>query len=285
MLHFTYTGSADRLDRCLRARFPDWGRQAVQRAIGAGHVQVNGRKVWLASWRVESGDRITVTEPPEDKPAPSTAFDPAWLIADDGDILAVNKPAGLLAEPTRWGAGVNLRDLAAAHFGEPLILFHRLDRDTSGVMLLTRPGPINAALDQAFKKHTMQKEYVAVVAGRGSLAGEGEITLRLAPDPARRDRMVIVERGGQHARTHYRIEEEGAGGVCVRLWPQTGRTHQLRVHLAACGAPILGDRLYGDSSSAPRLMLHALRITLPAMGNAPERVFTAELPAGWESIG
>lgn len=273
--------SNNRLDRCLRARFPQWGRQAVQRAICAGHVRVNSKVVWLASWQVRAGDRIEVSEPPEEKPAAPEIFDPAWLIADDGVIFAVNKPDGLLAEPTRWGAGVNLRDLAAAWTGEPLILFHRLDRDTSGVILLTRPGPINAWLDTQFKRHTVRKEYVAVVAGAGALAAEGTIDLRLAPDPHRRERMVVVPRGGQPARTHYRLESLEGGRVVVRLWPETGRTHQLRVHLAAQGAPILGDRLYGDASSAPRLMLHALRITLPAGEGSPARTFEAPLPSSF----
>lgn len=270
--------SGSRLDRCLRARFPQWGRQTVQRTIGAGGVRVNGKVVWLASWQVRSGDRIEVSEPPEGKPAAPSRFDPAWLIADDGAILTVNKPAGLLSEPTRWGAGVNLRDLATAFTGEPLILFHRLDRDTSGVILLTRPGPVNAWLDAQFKLHTLQKEYVALLSGAGALEAEGTIDLRLAPDPHRRERMIVVARGGQRALTRYRLEAREGTQVLVRLWPETGRTHQLRVHLAACGAPILGDRIYGDAASAPRLMLHALRLTLPPSEDSAGRTYVAPLP-------
>lgn len=281
MIHFTMSGASnpDRLDRCLRARFPEWGRQAVQRTIGAGHVRVNGKVVWLASWQVANGDRIEVAQPPEAKPEAPLHFDPAWLLADDGEIVAVDKPAGLLAEPTRWGSGVNLRDLAAAHFAEPLILFHRLDRDTSGVILLTRPGPVNGWLDGAFKAHSVRKEYIAVVRCSAALHDEGAIDLRLAADPRRRDRVVAVERGGQRAVTRYHVEAIAGERAWLRLRPETGRTHQLRVHLAALGAPILGDRLYGDVDAAPRLMLHAQRITLPARADQPERTFIAPLPA------
>jgi 23S rRNA pseudouridine1911/1915/1917 synthase len=268
-----------RLDRTLRARFPEWGRQVVQRTIGAGSVRVNGKTVRLASWEVRRGDTVEVLEPPPAKPAPAQAFEDGWLLADDGDILAVHKPAGLLAEPTRWGQGANLRDLAAARFGE-VILFHRLDRDTSGVVLLTRPGPVNAALSAAFQSRKVVKEYMAVVAAPNRLETEGVIRLRLAQHPQRRDMMAVIEpgeRGGQHAATRYAVEASAPGRQLVRLWPETGRTHQLRVHLAALGAPILGDRLY-SAESAPRLLLHACSITLPPDAPLGGRSYAAPLP-------
>lgn len=260
----------------LRTCYPDWGRQAVQQTITAGKVRVNGRIVWLCSWHLRNGDTVTVTEPPPPKPLPSTEFDMAWLIADDGDILAVNKPAGLLSEPANAPEASNLFDLARRRFGE-LTLFHRLDRDTSGVLLLTRPGPINKLLTVAFQTHVVQKEYLAVVSSPNQLAQAGVITVRLAPDPRRQDRMVTVERGGQPAITRYAIVASSEVGQLVRLWPQTGRMHQLRVHLAFMGAPILGDRLYGELRSASRLMLHARRIQLPVTAD-DLRSYSASLP-------
>ncbi|MCL4862696.1 MAG: RluA family pseudouridine synthase [Caldilineaceae bacterium] len=283
MIHFTVAGldRPTRLDRLLRTQFPQWGRQAVQRLIAGRKVTVNRRAVWLASWEVHNGDQVAVADAPAPKPAAPARFDERWLIAETPELVAVNKPAGLLAEPTRWGQGANLLDLATARFGR-LILFHRLDRDTSGVVLLTRPGPINQWLDQAFKQHMVVKEYLAVVQAPNSLAPAGVIDLRLAPDPRRRDRMVVVARGGQRAVTRYAIEEQRDGRQLVRLWPKTGRTHQLRVHLAHLGAPILGDRLYGPQpATGARLMLHAYRITLPAMTGEDERTFVAPLPANF----
>lgn len=267
-----------RLDRVLRQRFPNWGRQAVQRAIIAGKVQVNGRRVWLASWQVHNGDSITIADPPSAKPPAPAIFDAAWLIADDGEIIAVNKPAGLLSEPAKAPDAVNLRDLARAHFTGDLTLFHRLDRDTSGVVLLTRPGPINKLLSAAFQTAAVHKEYLALVAAPNRLEDIGVIDVRLAPDPQRHDRMVVVSRGGQHAVTRYQVEARLADRFLVRLWPQTGRTHQLRVHLANVGAPILGDRLYGDAASASRLMLHAESISV-ALSSGEMRSYRAPAPA------
>lgn len=269
-----------RLDRVLRDRFPDWGRQAVQQLITAKGVRVNGRVVWLASWQVQNGDRIEIAQPPPAKPPPRTHFEDRWLIAQEDDLIVVNKPAGLLSESPSMRDAANLLDLAKARFGD-LILFHRLDRDTSGVVLLTRPGPINQYLDRAFKAGLVQKEYLAVVAKPNQLAARGIIDARLDTHPQRRDLMTVVTRGGKAACTRYAVVGETADRQLVRLWPETGRTHQLRVHLAHLGAPILGDRLYGDAQSADRLLLHAHRITLPALDRFPERSYEAPLPAGF----
>jgi 23S rRNA pseudouridine1911/1915/1917 synthase len=271
-----------RLDRLLRARFPEWGRQAVQRLITAGKVQVNGRAVWLCSWEVSNNDRVTILEMPVAKEPPPAQFAESWLIAQEADLIVVNKPAGLLSEPTPWRTVANLRDLAIARFG-PLVLFHRLDRDTSGVVLLTRPGPINQYLDAVFKAHTVQKEYLAIVRSPNRLAAEGVIRTRLAPHPRRRDQMMVVERGGQLAVTRYRISAEKEQQQLVRLWPETGRTHQLRVHLAHLDAPIIGDRLYGPQPDPDqRLLLHAYQLILPASADYPQRSFQAPAPGDFD---
>lgn len=269
---------ATRLDRVMRSAFPQWGRRSVQALITAGKVKVNGRKVWLCSWRVNNGDRLAIFETPPAKPEPVTTFDDNWLIAQDHDLIVVNKPAGLLCQAPRWRQTSNLLDLASARFG-PLSLFHRLDRDTSGVVLLTRSGPINRYLDAAFKNRSVQKEYLAVVPAKNKLRLEGVIDARIGPHPKRRDVMRVVARGGKRAITRYQVIRETAGRQWVRLWPETGRTHQLRVHLWSMGAPILGDRLYGPQQpDVPRLMLHACQISLPAAEGFPARVFSAPIP-------
>jgi RluA family pseudouridine synthase len=275
-----------RLDQALRQQFPQWGRKEIGRAISLRRVKVNNKIVWLASWKVYRGDTIETDVPNDVKPAAAGAFDPAWLLADDGDIVAINKPSGLLSAPSRSVHAVNLHDLAKVHFGD-LLLFHRLDRDTSGVVLLTRPGKINKLLDQAFKTREVTKEYRALVAWPHQLQAEGVIDARLEMDPARRDQMVVVPTGGQHAVTRYALlpRESDSKVQHVRLWPETGRTHQLRVHLAHLGSPILGDRLYGSMHSAKRLMLHAHRLALPPLGEKPAREFVAPLPGGFGEGG
>ena len=267
-----------RLDRALQAHQPAWGRSAVRGLIEGRQVRVNGRPVWLCSWQVHNGDRIELLALPEAKPQPFEHFDDAWIIAEEPDLAAVDKPAGLLSESPRWREAGNLLDLARQRFG-PVHLFHRLDRDTSGVVLLTRNAAINHYLDAAFKQGAVEKEYLAVVAAPNQLQAEGVIRLPIGRHPTRRDMMAVVETGGQRAVTRYRVIHAGPAQQWLRLWPETGRTHQLRVHLAYLDAPILGDRLYHpDARGAPRLMLHASRISLPASAAHPQRAYVAPTP-------
>jgi len=266
-----------RLDQLLRSRFPQWGRQAVGRLIAGRRVQVNNKTVWLASWQVQNGDRIQIERPPVPKPTPITAWDDRWLLAADENVVVVNKPAGLLSERPPHRPAPNLHALAEARFG-PLTLLHRLDRDTSGVLVLTRTSHAARTWGTAWQSGDVQKEYVAVVAAPNRLEESGRIRARLGPDPLHRERMMVVAKGGQGAVTDYAVAARSPDRQLVRLWPRTGRTHQLRVHLASMGAPILGDRLYGDAQTAPRLLLHAWRITLPSLGDEEPRTYTAPLP-------
>ena len=266
-----------RLDKVIRQAYPDWGRSAVGSLIQNRQVRVNGQSVWLNSWKVHSGDQIEISGPPEEKPQAPERFDPAWLLADEGDLLAVCKPAGLLSQPTRAGGSDDLLSLAQAAYGQDLRLFHRLDRDTSGVCLLTRPGEVNAYLDAAFKQREVVKEYFALIAGRGQLAESGQLRSYLDRHDRRPDMIQTVEKGGQFAYTESWIEAETADGMLVRLFPHTGRTHQLRVQLAEQGAPVIGDALYGGKP-AERLMLHAGRIALPEMMGHPRREWACPVP-------
>jgi RluA family pseudouridine synthase len=258
----------------------------VQQLISARQVRVNGKTVWLASWKVNRGDAVELLTTPEAKPPPAQRFDDRWLLAEETDFMVVNKPSGLLVESPRFRDTANLLALAQARFGE-LILFHRLYRDTSGVIVLTRPGPVNQYLDRAFKENLVHKRYLAVVALPNQLAAADRITARLDQHPQRRDRMTVVARGGKAAATDYQViaTNQPQRQQLVELHPQTGRTHQLRVHLAHLGAPILGDRLYGDATSAERLLLHAHQLELPALDGYPARRYVAPVPAAfgdWE---
>jgi 23S rRNA pseudouridine1911/1915/1917 synthase len=283
---FTVAGLAApaRLDQVLRGRFPAWGRQAVQRLIGARRVQVNAKTVWLASWQVHNGDRVCIAEPPPPKPQPIAAWDDRWLLAEDEHVIVVDKPAGLLSEAPPYRAAPNLHALAQGRFG-PLTLLHRLDRDTSGVMVLARTPEAARTLGAAWQSRAVAKEYVAIVAAPNRLEEAGRISARLAPHPQGRERMVVVEQGGQGAVTRYAVVAREAQRCFVRLWPETGRTHQLRVHLALLHAPILGDRLYGDPQTASRLLLHARQITLPALAGEGQRSYTAPLPPEFAFAG
>lgn len=267
-----------RLDRFLRTQFPEWGRQAVNQIINQRDVTINGKKVWLNSWKVKNGDKITVLNVPDALPQAPTRFDDAWLIHDDSDMIAIHKPVGLLSQETKWNKDGNLLSLARERFGR-VTLFHRLDRDTSGVVLLTRGGKINQHLDQCFKNQSIKKEYLAIVRKPNQLEASGSITETLDKHYQRRDMMMVVSKGGQSAHTDYKIESENETLQLLRLELRTGRTHQIRVHLQSMNAPIVGDRLYGKKDEpATRLMLHAHRITIPAFEDKPERQFEAPVP-------
>lgn len=261
----------------------------MQHLIAARGVQVNERTVWLASWQVRNGDRITVERAPQPKPAPIDAWDDRWLLAMDEHLVVLDKPSGLLSEAPPHRSAPNLHALAEGRFG-PLTLLHRLDRDTSGVLVLARTALANRVLGAAWQagaadKDAVVKEYVAIVAAPNLLQDEGRISARLAPDPQRRERMIVVAKGGQGAATRYAVAARQADRCLVRLWPETGRTHQLRVHLALLQAPILGDRLYGDAQAAPRLLLHAWQLTLPDPAGTGPRTFVAPLPPEFHFAG
>ena len=201
--------------------------------------------------------------------------------------LIVDKPAGVPAQPTLTTDRGHLPELVGALLGAPVRLVHRLDRETSGVTVLARTADAERALSAAFRDGTPEKTYLALCA-RAPVPPEGRIDAPLAPDPARPGRRAVVP-GGDPAATRYRTLAVGPGGVALVLArPETGRTHQIRVHLAALGAPLLGDARYGGprmvgSVPVPRVMLHALRLEIdhPATGRrlAVEAPVPADLAA------
>lgn len=187
----------------------------------------------------------------------------------DAALLLVNKPAGLLAVP---GRGENKQDCLSARvqreFPDALVV-HRLDMATSGLMLFARGTAMQSRLSQMFRERAVEKRYVAVVAGRLASAS-GEVNLPIAADWAKRPLRTIDAALGKCSLTRYRVLSQGEDCCRVELAPVTGRTHQLRVHMAAIGHPILGDALYGNERSAPRLLLHASSLSFahPASGMA-----------------
>lgn len=185
-----------------------------------------------------------------------------WLVHVDADLVVVDKPAGLLSVP---GRGADKQDCAwarvRADWPDALVV-HRLDMSTSGLLLFGRGAAMQRKLSRAFEQRRVDKRYVAVVAGEPA-DESGEIALPLAADwPRRPLQRVDIERG-KPAHTRWRVlAREGRSRTRLELEPLTGRSHQLRVHLAAMGWPIVGDALYGDATLAPRLLLHASALAL-----------------------
>jgi 23S rRNA pseudouridine1911/1915/1917 synthase len=276
-----------RLDHLLHERFPGFSRARVQDWIKRRHVVVNGRAA-RASYNVRAADAIDV-EPADPAPLRATAEPiPLTVLYEDPDVVAIDKPAGMVVHS---GAGVRSGTLVNAllhRFGSlsraggdlrPGIV-HRLDRYTSGVLLVAKNDAAHQRLAEQFASRTVEKTYLALI--HGNLKQDrGRIEKPIARDPRRRIRMTARLAQGRAAWTEYRVLRRFTGFTFLEVRLGTGRTHQIRVHLASIGHPVAGDRLYGAPAVSalpplPRYFLHAHRITFhqPTTG---ERI-TVESP-------
>ena len=281
-LDLTVTQTCDRLDHFLVANC-NLSRSALQRLIRDGNVTLNHRAA-RPGVPLRAGDRVIVRLP---HPQPVTIQPeeiPISLVYEDADLIVIDKPAGLVVHPGPGhpsGTLVNAllarcRDLAALAGDLRPGIVHRLDRDTSGLLVVAKHDASYLALADQFRQRRAQKAYLALVRGSPQ-SSEGVVDAPLARHPRHRQRMAVVPTG-RPSRTLYHLVESLPRCSLLRVEPETGRTHQIRVHLASIGLPILGDRVYGVTSSLfARPFLHAasLRLRLPS-GEMAE--FSAPLP-------
>ncbi|MGE0193475.1 MAG: RluA family pseudouridine synthase [Planctomycetota bacterium] len=277
-----------RLDRALADAMPGHSRTTLARWIREGRVHVDGR-VARPRDAVAGGERVELRVPPPRGTHLEPEDRPLDILYQDEHLLVLDKPPGLVVHPghgqpdgTLANALVHaLRDLPTGTGSDRPGIVHRLDKDTSGVMVVARTDAAQAALARQFAERIVAKTYVAVV-HRGDVDAEGEIDLPIARSRTHRTRMAIAEEGhGRPARTRYEVLRRLPRHAVLACYPATGRTHQIRVHLRAIGHPIVGDPFYGlhgaiGEGAAPRLLLHAWRLAFdhPATG---ERV-TFEAP-------
>ncbi len=268
-----------RLDRWFHRHFPDLSHDRLQKLLRTGQVRVDGRRA-AASARLRAGQSIRVPPLAEPGgPAPKrtevqiSPRDADWLrsliLHEDEVLLVLNKPAGLAVQGgTRTTRHLDGMLAALAGGGERPRLVHRLDRDTSGLLVVARTPAAAANLTEAFRRHRVDKLYWALVVGRPAIA-DGLIDRPLAKQAGRRGERIASVADGQPARTRYRtVARAGKVASWLALQPLTGRTHQLRVHCALLDTPILGDRKYGGPAAGPvgappGLMLHARELRLP----------------------
>lgn len=278
-----------RLDRFVAENCSELSRTHAQELIAAGRITVNG-KAAKPSLKLEPGDAVNVEVPPE---APSTLAPediPLDILYEDADLLVVNKPAGMTVHPAPGHPGHTLANAVLARYpevaeGEDSLrpgIVHRLDKDTSGVLVVAKTRQAQANLATQFKDRTVSKAYTVLV--KGSLTPQtGVIDANIGRDPYNRQRMAVVSKG-REARTDYRvIKYVGNNYTLLEIKPETGRTHQIRVHLAAIGFPVVGDAVYGvKSPHISRQFLHASRLSfdLPSSGKRVE--FEAPLPEDLE---
>jgi len=307
------TVGGERLDKWLVGQLPEHSRAEIQRWIADDLVTARNQPL-KASYRVAAGDEVTVVIPPVEDYAVEAEAIPLEIVFEDADLLVINKPAGMVVHPAagNWhGTLVNavlhhcpdLEGVGGAH--RPGIV-HRLDKDTSGLILVAKNDAAHRALQAQFKARTVHKTYLALVHGwlRSERGVErGEINAPIGRDPRNRQRMAVVSLAqGRAAVTQYEVRQylepvtgnsRGSGAsdaryTLVACHPLTGRTHQIRVHLAHIHHPIVGDALYGGgrrvSLACPRQFLHAerIRFILPASGQEIE--FVAPLPADLQAV-
>jgi 23S rRNA pseudouridine1911/1915/1917 synthase len=267
----------------LAARIPDLSRRRARVLLDLGGVFVDGARTKMAGRLMKAGqgvvahlggalDRATHATGTEARARDESALPPHAIVFEDEDLVVVEKPAGLLTAPTPESDRNNLASLLARTPGgkRPIFVVHRIDLDTSGLLVFAKNDDTNRSLSELFRKHDLSREYLAVVAG--AVPEE----LRLIEHPV----------DGKRAVTHLSIVERLRGATLVRARLETGRTHQIRLHMRAEGHPVLGDATYGKPGPGdpPRMALHATRLafTHPRTGAALafESPWPADL-AGW----
>lgn len=287
-----------RLDTYLAAQVPELSRNQAQRLIDTGQVCIPHGPA-TARYRVRAGDRITVTIPPP-RPAQPVAEDLVLpIVYEDDALLVINKPPGLVVHPAPGHSSGTLVNALLFHCptlsgigGEerPGIV-HRLDKDTSGLMLVAKHDRSHRHLSAQLQSRQLQRRYLALVRGRLP-AAQGTIEAPIGRHPQQRQKMAVVERTGRAARTHYQVLEAWGPLSLLRLALDTGRTHQIRVHLAHLGHPVIGDPLYGPGllslhgqprltqalNAFPRQALHAAQVRFLHPEHNTWYEFSAPLP-------
>lgn len=250
-----------RLDAFLAARFPEFSRVHLRRAITAGGVEVDGRG-GKPAYRLKEGQRVRIVLPEIPREAPTPEDIPIDVVYEDEHLVAVNKPPGMVVHPARGHWTGTLAGALQHHFGPSLSatggptrpgIVHRLDRDTSGIILVARSDPSHARLAAQFAQRSIEKEYTAIVAGVPD-RDRDRIDQPIGVHPHTREKMAIRTDPyvGRPAQTFFEVMERFRGFAMLRVAPKTGRTHQIRVHLAHAGCPVLCDRQYGGRAQITR---------------------------------
>ena len=306
--HIEKEDRGTRLDRFLIRATEEMSRTYLQRLIRDGNVTVNDKVTKQPSYTLRDGDRVCLTLPPP-RPLDSVAPEdiPLDILHEDSHLLVLNKPAGMLVHPAK---GVNVGTLVNALLAhctdlsgiggiERPGIVHRLDKGTSGILVVAKTDVVHRGLSMQFERHSITRQYTAIVCGTPAKT-TGTIDARIARSRRDRRRMTTVETGGRHAVTHYEVLERYPKFARLQLTLETGRLHQIRVHLQHMGHPVAGDAVYGGDQRArndadtaalqqalaqlQRQALHArlLGFTHPATGE--NLTFSAPMPKDMQQV-
>ena len=292
-----------RLDVFLAQKFPDYSRVHLRKVVNANAVQVNGRRA-KAAHKLRTGECISIVLPELPKKAPQAEDIPLEILYEDEWLAAINKRAGMVVHPAKGHWKGTLTSALQFHFdklsgaGGPTRpgIVHRLDRDTSGVLVVAKTDQAHFALADQFEERSTEKEYFAITAGVPD-RDRDIIDLPIGIHPYQREKMAIRRDHptSRPAQTFYEVSERFGGYAALRIVPKTGRTHQIRVHLAHIGCPVLCDKLYGGRATLARgeitrdpddgeivlsrQALHAGRLALLHPVTRAQLEFIAPLPA------
>ena len=280
--------SGIRIDRYLSEKNEELSRSYIQKLLKEQKITVNGSMV-KANYKVQSEDEISVALPDMEEPDILPEDIPLDILYEDNDVLVVNKPKGMVVHPSAGHTSGTLVNAVMAHCGEHLSgingvlrpgIVHRIDKDTTGALLICKDDVVHRDLAEQLKEHSIKRRYRAVVQGNLK-EDEGTVNAPVGRHPTDRKKMAINHKNGKEAITHYKVLERFGQATYIECRLETGRTHQIRVHMASLGHPLLGDTVYGSSKNPYHLQgqaLHAMILGFvhPITGEYLE--FEAPLP-------
>ena len=284
----------ERLDKFLSAMLPDQSRSYLQKIIKDGNVLVNGEPK-KSSYRLEDGDEVTADLPELKSPDIEPENIPLDILYEDADVIVVNKPQGMVVHPAPGHTSGTLVNALMFHCGDELSgingekrpgIVHRIDKDTSGVLMVAKNDMAHQSLAAQLAEHSITRKYNAVVYN-GFTEDEGTVDEPIGRNPQDRKKMAVTQKHSRHAVTHYRVIERMEKFTLIEAQLETGRTHQIRVHMTYIGHPLLGDMVYGPKKQPIHLegqALHArvLGFIHPRTGEYLE--FEAPLPPYFEAL-
>lgn len=288
-------GQEGRLDKVLVELLPELTRSRIQTLIKSEKVKVNQNPITKTGWQVYAGDKINVAIPEKSDTGLVAEEIPLEILFENDDLAVINKPAGMVVHPAVGHTSGTLVNAALAEFDDldgiggelrPGIV-HRLDKDTSGIILIAKNDKALTELQDQFRDRKVSKIYLALVDGKPPTP-TGRVEAAIARDPSHRKKMAVVSpEKGRHAESEYRTIEAFRQHTLLEVHPITGRTHQIRLHMAFLKCPIVGDQIYGHARKTieiNRHFLHAARLTITIPGEETPRTFEAPLPVELDGI-